>query len=68
MGTSSIQVSERTRRALARYKSDGMTYDDVLQRIMEILPPDEFRGLYRKWQARVAGEIRKSKKWEELDF
>ena len=66
MATSSIQVSDRTRAALRRYKADGMTYEDVLKLMMEVMPPDEFHAVYAKWQEQVAEGIRKSKKWSPL--
>ena len=66
MGASSIQVSDGTRSALRRYKTDGMTYEDVLKLMMQIMPPDEFHALYAKWQAEVAKGIRKSKKWSSF--
>ena len=63
MSASSIQVSDDTRAALRRYKTDGMTYEDVLKLMMQIMPPDEFHALYVKWQKQFADGIRKSKKW-----
>jgi predicted CopG family antitoxin len=66
MGLSSIQVSEETRERLRRYKTEGMSYEDVLRLMMDLLGPDEFHALYKGWQARVAQEIRKSKKWDRL--
>ncbi len=66
MGASSIQVSDDTRAALRRYKTDGMTYEDVLKLMMQIMPPDEFHALYAKWQKHVADGIRKSKKWSSF--
>lgn len=66
MGLSSIQVSDETRERLRRYKIEGMSYEDVLTLMMDLMEPGEFHALYREWQARVAKEIRKSKKWERL--
>jgi hypothetical protein len=66
MAASSIQVSDQTRAALRRYKTDGMTYEDVLKLMMEVMPPDEFHAVYAKWQKQVADGIRKSKKWSSL--
>ncbi|MEA3201446.1 MAG: hypothetical protein QOE90_2874 [Thermoplasmata archaeon] len=66
MGASSIQVSDDTRAALRRYKTDGMTYEDVLKLMMQIMPPEEFHALYAKWQKQVADGIRKSKKWSSF--
>ena len=66
MAVSSIQVSDKTRAALRRYKTDGMTYEDVLKLMMEVMPPEEFHAVYAKWQKQVADGIRKSKKWSPL--
>jgi hypothetical protein len=66
MAASSIQVSSDTRAALRRYKTDGMTYEDVLKLMMQVMPPDEFHALYAKWQKQVGDQIRKSKKWSSL--
>lgn len=66
MALSSVQLSEETRLKLKRYKIDGMTYEDVITRMMQLIEPDEFQALYKEWQARVAKEIRKSKKWGDF--
>jgi hypothetical protein len=66
MAASSIQVSDKTRAALRRYKTDGMTYEDVLKLMMQVMSPDEFHAVYAKWQKQVADEIRRSKKWSPL--
>lgn len=68
MGNSSIQVTEETRERLKRYKSEGMSYEDVLKVMMELIEPEEFQTLYAKWQKRVWSEVRKSKKWSSLDL
>lgn len=66
MAPSSIQVSTETREQLKQYKTAGMSYEDVIKIMMDLLEPEEFHALYRDWQAKVAEQIRKSKKWEPL--
>lgn len=66
MAPSSIQLSSKTREELKRYKTEGMSYEDVIKILMELVEPEEFHALYRDWQAKVAEEIRKSKTWEKL--
>ena len=66
MVASSIQVSGKTRAALRKYKTGGMTYEDVLKLMMQVMPPEEFHAAYVKWQVQIAESIRKSKKWTPL--
>lgn len=67
MAPSSIQISEETRERLAAYKVGGMSYEDVLEVLMGLVEPEEFRQHYEDWQAQVASDIRNSSKWEPLD-
>lgn len=66
MAPSSIQVSTETREKLKRYKIAGMSYEDVIKIMMDLLEPEEFHALYKDWQAKVAAEVRQSKEWDRL--
>jgi hypothetical protein len=66
MPATTIQISDETRERLKQYKIAGMTYEDVVKLFMEILGPEEFHAVYRKWQAGVVKEIRKSRKWQDF--
>lgn len=47
MGTTSIQIDAKTRARLARLKSSSReTYDDLLNKLMELVPEGDDEGLY----------------------
>lgn len=60
---SSIQVSAATRKALARYRLEGMSYEDALKLLMRVVPADEFRRLYAEAQERAVAEVASSRAW-----
>lgn len=68
MGTTTIQVSKETQERLKEYKFGGMSYEEVLRFFTSVIPPEEFREAYERWQAKVAEEIRGSDRWKELDL
>ena len=60
MAPSSIQVSAATRKRLAEYRVDGLTYEDVLKLMMAIMPAKDFERLHAEHQLRLAAAIRKN--------
>jgi len=47
MATTTIQVSEKTRNRLARLKSSPReTYDEILNRLLALVPEGDEEGLY----------------------
>lgn len=47
MGTTSIQIDAKTRARLAKLKSSSReTYDDLLNKLMELVPQGDEEGLY----------------------
>lgn len=61
-----IQVDDATYEALQTYKLGGMTFDDVIRRLMEHQDPEEFQQEYRAWQERVLERMRESGDFEPL--
>ncbi len=61
-----IQVDDATYQALRSYKVGGMTFADVIRRLMEHEDPDKFHTEYRAWQNRVLQHMRRSDEYEHL--
>lgn len=61
-----IQVDGETYEALKSYKVGGLTFNDVIRRLMENQDPEEFHEEYRAWQKRLLANIRKSGEFKPL--
>lgn len=57
MKYSTIQLTPRMRRRLARYKLPGMSYEDVIAILTKAIPPDEFRARHQRALAAAANDI-----------
>ena len=55
-----IQLDDATYEALRSFKIGGMTFADVIRRLMERQDPEAFHAEYRAWQERVLERIRSS--------
>ena len=58
--TRTIQLRDATYDALRSFKVSGMTFDDVIRRLMEHHDADRFHHEYYRWQKRVLANMRKS--------
>ena len=56
----SIQVDDGTYEALKMYKVGGLTFAQVIRRLMEKQDAEAFHRDYRAWQKRVLANMRKS--------
>lgn len=61
-----IQLDDATYEALKAYKVGGLTFGQVLQRLMENRDPAEFHREYLAWQRRVVANLKRSPKVREL--
>lgn len=61
-----IQVDETTYEALRTYKVGGLTFDDVIRRLMEKQDPASFQEEYQAWQRRVLENMKRSGDFERL--
>lgn len=61
-----IQVDDTTYEALRTYKVGGLTFDDVIRRLMEHQDPESFQQEYRAWQERVLENVKESDDFERL--
>lgn len=61
-----IQVDDDTYEALKTYKIGGLTFDDVIRRLMRDQDPEAFQEEYRLWQRRVLENMRESGDFEPL--
>jgi len=61
-----IQLKEATYEQLQGYKVGGLTFDDIIRRLMERLDAGEFQREYREWQKRVVANMRRSGDFREL--
>jgi len=53
-----IQLEDERKARLARLKVGGMTYDDVIDQLLQGVDEDEFRRLALQWQDELARRIR----------
>lgn len=53
---STIQVTPRMRRRLARYKLPGMSYEEVLEMLTAAMPPEEFRARHQRAATAASAE------------
>jgi predicted CopG family antitoxin len=61
-----VQLREDTYAALKTYKVGGMTFDDVIRRLMEEKDPEAFHEEYRAWQKGVVARMRASGEFKPL--
>lgn len=61
-----VQVDDATYEALKSYKVAGLTFDQVIRRLMERQDPEAFHREYRAWQKRVLANMKKSGDFEPL--
>jgi predicted CopG family antitoxin len=61
-----IQVDDATYESLKAYKVGGLTFAQVLQRLMEHQDPAEFHREYLAWQRRVVANLKRSGKVHPL--
>lgn len=61
-----IQLRDETYARLRAYKVGGMTFDDVIRRLMEEKAADAFHAEYREWQTRVLRAAERSPDWDEV--
>lgn len=54
---STIQVTPRMRRRLARYKRPGMSYEDVLEVLLAAIPPEEFEARHERARRAAHAEL-----------
>ena len=55
-----VQLDDETYEALKSYKVGGLTFDQVIRRLMEKEDPEEFQREYRAWQKRLLSNMKKS--------
>lgn len=55
-----IQVDDATYEGLRSYKVAGMSFADVIRRLMEHQDPEAFHEEYRRWQQHVLSNMRRS--------
>ena len=61
-----VQLDEATYEALKSYKVGGLTFDQVIRRLMENQDPEAFHQEYRAWQKRVLKNMKKSGEFKPL--
>ena len=61
-----IQVEDDRKERLARLKVAGLTYDDVIQQLLEDVDEEGFRRRALEWQRDLARRIRSNKKNRRL--
>lgn len=61
-----VQLDEATYEALKSYKVGGLTFDQVIRRLMEKQDPGAFQREYRAWQKRLLANMRKSGDFKPL--
>ena len=61
-----IQLNESTYAELKGYKVGGLTFDDVILRLMEEFDVARFHREYREWQKRVVGNIKRSNSFKKV--
>lgn len=61
-----VQLDEETYEALKSYKIGGLTFAEVIRRLMDEKDPEQFHREYRAWQKRVLANMRKSGHFERL--
>lgn len=55
-----IQLDEATYEGLRSFKVAGMTFADVIRRLMEHQDPEAFHEEYRQWQKQILANMRRS--------
>ncbi|MBW3582742.1 MAG: antitoxin VapB family protein [Euryarchaeota archaeon] len=66
MVTRTIQLKDDTYARLRMYKVGGMTFDEVVRRLMENSAVERFHEDYREWQRRVLKNMERSGEFTEL--
>lgn len=61
-----VQLDEATYEALKSYKVGGLTFAQVIRRLMENQDPEAFHREYRAWQKRVLKNMKKSGDFKPL--
>ncbi|HWH09234.1 MAG TPA: hypothetical protein VNX21_08540 [Candidatus Thermoplasmatota archaeon] len=61
-----VQLDEATYEALKSYKVGGLTFAQVIRRLMENQDPEDFHREYRAWQKRVLKNMKKSGDFKPL--
>ena len=61
-----VQLDEETYEALKSYKIGGLTFAEVIRRLMEEKDAETFHREYRAWQKRVLKNMRKSGDFKPL--
>lgn len=61
-----VQLDDETYEALKSYKVGGLTFADVIRRLMDEKGPEEFHREYRAWQKRVLKNMKKSGDFKPL--
>lgn len=61
-----VQLDDETYAALRSYKVGGLTFADVIRRLMEKQDPQAFHREYLAWQKRVVKSMRKSGDFKTL--
>lgn len=61
-----VQLKDETYEALKTYKVGGLTFDDVVRRLMRDQDPEAFHEAYRAWQERVLENMERSGDFQEL--
>lgn len=56
-GKTTVQLRRSTRDRLAALKAPGLTYDDVVNLVLDNFPEDEFHRLFEEWQAEAASQL-----------
>lgn len=59
-----VQLDEDTYEALRSYKVGGMTFDEVIRRLMAKQDVEAFHREYREWQRRVLRNMKASGDFE----
>jgi len=61
-----VQLDDATYEALRTFKTGGMTFADVIRRLMEGQDPEAFQAAYRRWQEEALARIRSDPAFKPL--
>jgi predicted CopG family antitoxin len=64
--STTIQLEDDRKRRLARLKVGGMTYDDVIARLLDDVDEDAFRRRALEWEETLAKSIRSNPRNQRL--